>query len=266
MREPTTHAETLSIHEEPLRAGSAMNRLTGILLILSVVGFFLPFTILLAGLHFTDQPANIAFPIFRQQSTTVLLSYYVVAWSGLLLIVAVLMLHRILVGREALSMTIVTIATVATVCGVLGGLMQAIGDLRWPFLLSTLAATYFDPGTTQASRSAVVVIFQAVDQFAGVELSEHLYYLFIGTWSVLIGWYLLRSLRPERWLGWLGILSGCGLLISSIEQFDWPVIGSTLLLIVVLSRVLWGIWLLILAARLLRGHAKVAGIGPVEQQ
>lgn len=245
MQESSIQSEAFSTHEEYSQPSVTVNRLTGVLLILSVVGFFLPFTILLAVLHFTDQPASIAFPIFQQQSATVLLSYYAVAWSGLLLILAVLMLHRVLVSREMLSMTI------ATVCGVLGGLMQAIGDLRWPFLLPSLATTYFDPNASQASRSTVVVVFQAVDQIAGVEMGEHLYYLFIGVWSLLVGWYLLRSLRSERWLAWLGIISGCGFLISSIEQFDWSVIGSALLVVVVLSRILWSIWLLIMASMLL---------------
>lgn len=121
-----------STDEERSRPSEVMNRLTGILCILSVVGFFLPFSILLAVLHFTDQPADVAFPIFRQQSATVLLSYYGLAWSGLFLIATVLMLYRLLANRAVFSLA------VATVCGVLGGLMQAIGDLRWPFLQAYL--------------------------------------------------------------------------------------------------------------------------------
>lgn len=245
MRESTVQPESLYTHEEHSHPSETVNRLTGILCILSVVGFFLPFSVLLAVLHFTDQPADIAFPIFRQQSATVLLSYYVLAWSGLFFITTVLMLYRILASRAVLLMGI------ATVCGVLGGLMQAIGDLRWPFLLPSLATTYFDPNTSQATRSTVVIVFQVVDQFAGVELSEHLYYLFVGAWTLLVGWYLLRSLRSQRWIAWFGIISGCGLLMSSIEQFDWPVIGSALLAVVLLSRILWGIWLLVVATILL---------------
>ena len=252
MQESTTQPGLFSTNEQLSRSSQAVNRLAGILCILSVVGFFLPFSILLAVLHFTDQPADIAFPLFRQQSTTILLSYYVLAWSGLLLIATVLMFYRLLASRALFLLGF------ATVCGVLGGLMQTIGDLRWPFLLPTLATTYFDSGTSQATRSAVVIVFQAVDQFAGVELSEHLYYLFIGAWTLIIGWYLLRSLRSQSWLAWLGIISGCGLLISSIEQFDWPVIGSALLVIVLLSRILWGIWLLSMATLLLRTHLQIA--------
>lgn len=259
MRQLTDQSSSLRTHEENVPLSEATYRLTSILLILSVLGFVIPFTILLVVLHFTDQPANIAFPLFRQQSVVILLSYYVIALSGLLLIGAVLALHRVLVGREVLAMTI------ATVGGVLGGLMQAIGDLRWPFLLSPLATLYFDPNSNQASRSTIAAIFQTVDQFAGVELSEHLYYLFIGVWSLIVGWYLLRSLRSSRWLAWLGIISGCGLLISSIEQFDWPVIGSVLLIVVVLSRVLWSIWLLALAVSLLQRRARASSLASAQQ-
>lgn len=249
MSDLTAQATSSGPYEEGSQSGA--NRLTGILCILSVVGFFLPFTILLMGLHFTDQPATIAFPIFRQQSTTILICYYALSWSGLLLIAVVLMLYRIVASRSVFSLI------TATVCGVLGGLMQAIGDLRWPFLLPFLANTYFDPGGSQASRSAVVVVFQAVDQFAGVEMSEHLYYLFIGVWTLLIGLYLLRSLRFGGWIAWLGIISGCGLLISSIEQFDWPPTETLLLAIVLASRILWGIWLLVMATVLFRHRGVV---------
>lgn len=250
MHPSTTHDEFPDIHKTDSHPNEMMSRLTGILLILSVLGFFLPFSILLVGLQFVDQPFNIAFPIFRQQSTTILLSYYALAWDGLVLILSVLLLYRIFNGREAFSLAI------ATVCGVLGGLMQTIGDLRWPFLLPSLTSTYFDPHSNQATRSAIEVVFQAMDQFAGVELSEHLYYLFIGAWSLLLGLYLLRSFRSERLLSWLGIISGCSLLISSIEQFDWPTLGPALLVVVALSRIVWGVWLLTLATKLLRRRSE----------
>ncbi len=259
MRQFTDYSSTLRTDEENVPPGETLYCLTSILLVLSVLGFFIPFTILLGVLHFTDQPASIAFPLFRQQSAVVLLSYYAIALSGLFLIFAVLMLYRLLGGREVLAMTI------ATVCGVLGGLMQAIGDLRWPFVLPSLATLYFNPNSTEASRSTVVAIFQTVDQFAGVELSEHLYYLFIGVWSLLVGSYLLRTLRSERWLAWFGIISGCGLLISSIEQFDLPAISSALLFIVLLSRILWGIWLLAMAVMLFQRRAIANSIAPVQQ-
>ena len=240
-------SDDLNPYEKLARPHEGVSRLAGMLLILSIIGFYIPFSILLFGLHFTDQPADISFSLFRQQGATILVSYYALAWGGLLLILAVLAVHRVFSIRGSLPLLI------ATVCGVLGGLMQAIGYLRWPFLLPTLATAYFDPNASQATRTAITLIFQSVDQFAGVELSEHLYYLFIGFWSLLLGWYLLRSSLSPRWVAWLGIVGGCCLFICSIEQFDIPALSTFLLIFVLLSRVLWGVWVLILASNLLRG-------------
>ncbi len=222
----------------------SMSRLIGILSVLNGVSFFPPFIILLVGLRFVDQPADIAIPIFQQHSATVLISYYVLAWNGLLLIALVLLLNRALADRGVYLMGI------ATVFGVLGGLMQVLGDLRWPFLLPFLANSYSDPHASQATCSAIAIVFQTVDQLGGIVASEHLYYLFIGAWTLLAGWYILRSLHYPSWIAWAGIISGCGLLLSSLEQFEWP-ISSALLIIVSLSRILWAIWLLGIAATLL---------------
>ncbi|GAC1377581.1 MAG: hypothetical protein NVS2B12_37800 [Ktedonobacteraceae bacterium] len=240
-------SSNLVIEQE--RTGEKVSRLAGVLLILSVVGFYLPFSILLFGLHFTDQPADVSFTLFRQQGALILSSYYALAWGGLFLILAVLVVHRLLNARGSLALLI------ATSCGVLGGLMQAIGYLRWPFLLPTLAETYLDPKASEATRSAVALIFQSVDQFAGVELSEHLYYLFIGAWSLLLGWYLLQAGLVRRWVAWLGVITGCGLLICSIEQFDLSAISTLLLVFVLLVRLAWGVWILILASNFLRAKA-----------
>ncbi len=243
MHEAIVQPEMLSTHQTDTLVSKNVSRLLGILSLLNVVGFFVPFITLLVILRFVDQPAEIAFPIFQQQSATVLISYYALAWDGLLLLVVVLLLYRALASRGGYLMGF------ATVLGVLGGLMQVIGDLRWPFLLPFLANSYFDPHSSQATHSAIAIVFQTVDQLGGIVISEHLYYLFTGAWTLLVGWYLLRSLRFPGWIAWIGIMSGCGLLLSSVEQFDWPGITPALLVVVSLSRILWSIWLLSVAAK-----------------
>ena len=247
MHEAIVQPEMLSTHQTDSRVSKNMARLIGTLSVLNVVSFFVPFFTLLLFLGFVDQPAEIAFPIFQQQSATVLISYYALAWNGLLLIVIVLLLYRALAGRGVYLMGF------ATVLGVLGGLMQVIGDLRWPFLLPFLANSYFAPHSSQATRSAIAIIFQTIDQLGGIMLSEHLYYLFTGAWTLLVGWYLLRSrsLRFPRWIAWIGIISGCGLLLSSVEQFNWPGITPVLLVVIALARILWSIWLLCVAATII---------------
>ena len=130
--------------------------------------------------------------------------------------------------------------------------MQAIGSLRWPFLLAVLADTYNAPHASVAARTSATLVFQAVDQLAGVALTEHLFYLLVGAWSIAVGWYLLRQVqahpaRGGRWVAWLGVISGAGFWLSSVEQFDVAVFAMLLLGVVVVSRVLWGVWMISLA-------------------
>jgi hypothetical protein len=262
MAQSSTHSASLGTREEVSSPSATIYRLTGVLLMLSVVGFFVPFVILRFGLGFLDQPASVALSIFRQQSATVQLSFYTYVWGGLFLSLAVLLLHRIFQSRGVQSVAL----DIATVCGVLGGLMQAIGDLRWPFLLPSLASTYFDPQTSQATHAAIEQVFQAVDQIAGVGLSEHLSFLFLGAWSLLLGWYLLRSANAARWVAWVGIIGGCAFWIGSIEQFDLPGITQVLQPILLLAHILWGVLLLALAWTLFSRRVNASNHVAVERK
>ena len=226
--------------------GETGSRLTGVLLILSVVGFFLPFVILLFGLGFLDQSASVALSIFHQQSATVLLSFYGYVWGGLLLSLAVLLLYHVLQSHGGQRL----ILRIATVCGVLGGMMQAVGDIRWPFLLPSLDAAYFDPHASQATRAAIEVVFQTVEQTGGVGLSEHLYFLLVGAWSLLLGWSIVRSSSFDRWIGWVGIVGGCFFFVGSVETFNLPGLTDILKPILFLAHILWGVMLLALAVKL----------------
>lgn len=239
-----------------------MRRLTGVLLILSVVGFFLPFAILLFGLGFLDQSASAALSIYHQQSATVLISFYASVWGGLLLSLAVLLLYRVLQSQGVQSPAL----SIATVCGVLGGLMQAIGDLRWPFLLPSLASAYFDPQSSQATRAAIEVVFQAVEQTGGVGLSEHLYFLLVGAWSLLLGWSIVRSSSFDRWIGWVGIVGGCFFFVGSIETFNLPGFTDALKPVLLLSHILWGVLLVVLALKLFSHRVKASDIAALEQK
>ena len=243
---------------DKLSAGTALNavsfpplsRLTAGLMVVAVLGFLLPFGYLLVGLHFTDQPAAVSFDLFHHNSGAISLAYYLLALDGLLVMFVVVLLYRLLAGRTNLTLL------VAALSGVVGGLMQAIGDLRWPFLLPTLTHAYFASDVTPVAQQSLSFIFQAVDQLLGVVLSEHLYYLFMGLWTLLIGWHLTRSVLVTPWLGWLGYGTGIAFLVCSVEQFDLPTVAGTVLLVVVLlSRITWSIWMLLLATSVFRATA-----------
>lgn len=244
------HSEPISSKNKDLiRPSAALRRITSVFLFLVVISTATPYGILNV-IGIIDTPAAVALPLFHQQSTTVILAYYSLVWGGLLLIPLALLLHAILARPTTVSMTL------ATTCGVLAGVMLAFGAIRWPFLLPYLANTYLDPHTSEATRAAITVVYQAVDQYAGIAVGEHLSSLFIGIWSLLITIRLLRSPLFQPWIGWLGILVVGSLFISCLEPFNLN-IGPALLIVLLVSRIGWALWLIILAVVLLLPNGQV---------
>lgn len=219
-------------------------RIAGFLALLVLIGFVVPYGLLSAG-GSIDAPAADAFRLFDQQRATVILANYGIALAGILVIPLALLLRDI-VGRHAARGM-----AVGTNCGILAGLTLALGAMRWPFLLPRLADTYRDPHTAEATRAAIAVVYQAVDQYAGIAIGEHLAFLFVAIWTLFLGFGLRRSPIFPAWAGWFGIFVASSQFVSGIEHFDLPG-GSVLMTVLIASRIGWGLWLVVLAVVLLR--------------
>ena len=90
----------------------------------------------------------------------------------------------------------------ATAFGVLAAAVQFLGLIRWPYLVPYLARTFFDPSSSEATRDAVAVVFQAFHRYAGVAIGEHLGYLFTGLWTLLVGVAMTQGdVFPSGWAG-----------------------------------------------------------------
>jgi hypothetical protein len=144
--------------------------LTGILLIGTPILFMTAFTLLQVNFEYPD--------ILRQLAKIVLEQFvaggtgYLMLISSILFISIPVMLQPYLVREETPSLAL------ATILGVTAGIVQMLGFIRWPFLVPTLASTYLDPHTSEATRAAIEVTFTAINQYAGVAIGEHLGYLF----------------------------------------------------------------------------------------
>ena len=125
--------------------------------------------------------------------------------------------------------------------GVLAGLVQALGLLRWPFLVPYLAKTYTQPDASPASRQAVEVVFQAFHQYLGVAVGEHLGYLFTACWTALIAYrVIIHSGVP--WFGWLGMVCAAGILVGMLEPAGFKRAG----MINAIAYIFWSLWLVAL--------------------
>jgi hypothetical protein len=125
-------------------------------------------------------------------------------------------------------------------------LSQALGLLRWVYLVPHLARAHADPQATAAQRDATVAVFRAFHQYLGVGVGEHLGYLLTGLWSILIGTAIVLGDALATWLGWPGVVIGAGLMVCSAEflgpneERGWRAAGAAIPVLYVA----WSIWLL----------------------
>jgi Domain of unknown function (DUF4386) len=147
---------------------------------------------------------------------------------------------------------------VATAFGVLAGVVQTLGLIRWVFLVPYLSEVYLNPASSTSTKAAVEVVFQGFHRYAGAALGEHLGYMFVGSWVLLAALAMLRTPMFGRWLAYLGVVSGAGILVGLLE----PAGLGMAALINSLGFILFAIWLLAIAARLLFGRSTQEGLSP----
>jgi hypothetical protein len=218
--------------------------LTALLLIATPILFMAAFTLLQINFEYPDilrQPAVTVMEKFSAGGAGLIANWYAMVVSSILFIPIALLLHPYLTREDTPYMVI------ATAFGVIAGMVQMLGFIRWPFLVPTLASTYLDPASSEATRAAIEVTFTAFNQYAGVGVGEHLGYLFTALWSILISLAMSRSKIFSAWLGWMGIVSALGILVGVLEPAGVPFVG----LINAMAYIVWALWVILLGVRLL---------------
>lgn len=208
--------------------------------------------------------------ILRQPAAEVLAQFAaggpgLLAWWYAFALVAVAMIPvAVLLGRS-LARRAGPLAQVAMVLGIVAGVAQAVGLLRWVFVVPLLAQGYLDPASSEAQRAAIVVVFQTLHQNGGVAIGEHLGQL------LTVGWVLLLSVGlwstgPQRWpvTNGLGLLAGLLILAGLAEGFATvhPFALGWLEWATPVGFILLSGWMIVLGARLWRQPAEFLGETP----
>ena len=181
--------------------GDGLRRVTGWLLVIGAVTFAVAATILSSTFDWPDilrEPPEVVLPAFVAGGTSLVWTWFAVAWTYAILLVPILLLPAALGRRDD------PVLRAATFVGAASVLLSLIGFLRWVFVVPALADSYTagDPTT----KAAVAAAWMAQHQFGGALLGEHLGQL------LAIGWSITVSVRDpaHRDAGPLGWLGGAG--------------------------------------------------------
>lgn len=228
---------------------SGYRRLTGLLLLLGAITINIPYSMLIASFDYPDilrAPAGEILSAYQAGGTGLLVTWFAFAWTGLPILLAVTMLPQALDDEQA------AILRIATPLGVAAMVVQLIGLLRWVFVVPVLARIASDPASDGAARAAAEVVFQAIHQYGGVVLGEHLGYAFTCMWMALVSVALIRSARFPSWLGGLGLVAAALYSLAHGELFATVIPGAPYWAEAgLVGSLLWLVWMAALGVTLL---------------
>lgn len=226
----------------------ATHRLAALLLLVQFVCMWTAFFILMPAINWPaslGEPPSVVLPLIFEQAAPVFAGYSSYLLHALALIPLAILL------RGTLQMSPIA-GNVAMTLGILAGLAKALGIVRWLFLMPGLAVAYVDPAATEATRTAIEVVFNAFNAYAG-GVGELLGVgLFAGVWTILISTAMLRLGRGARIIGLAGYVAAASLLstLPSVVGIESPVLLT-------LSGIIWQFWTAAVAVWHLRA-ARVA--------
>ncbi|MEB3219071.1 MAG: DUF4386 domain-containing protein [Nostocales cyanobacterium 94392] len=231
-------------------------RTTGTLFILLVILSNIPYTLLIQNFGYDDilrEPVDIVLSQFHAGGTQLILTWFAFGLAALLFIPGSLLLHCVIDSPETLrERNYLPYLVIATLMGTLSGILQAIGLMRWVFVVPVLANLYTNPNTSTTSREAIRVVYQAVHQYGGVVIGEHLGQTLLIGWTLGVGLVMRSSPLFKSWVAWWGLFTTPLLLLGQSELLATvipriPVIETT-----PIGFILWEVWVLIIGISLIR--------------
>lgn len=217
-----------------------MTILTGLLLIALPIGFNVFFAALAVRFDYPQvlrKPTGEVLAAFRDGGSPLVALWWGFSMTALLFAPVVALLSGWLQGADA------TLLTVTTTVGVLASAVQALGLVRWPFMVPHLAREM--EHASDAAAEAIDVVFQSFNRYLGVGVGEHLGYLLTGAWTVLASAAAMQAELLPTWLTIGGVVIGAVLAACSLEfvgpfeRDGWKLAGAT----VPIAYIAWSLWL-----------------------
>lgn len=220
--------------------------MAALLLILEALTVTTAVIILGKYFHFPDvlrQPAHVAFELFKAHGEMVRPGYYAFLISALIYIpLSISLKNKFLLHQGNKTMADMLLAT-----GVATAIFQSVGFVRWIFIMPYLTGTYF---RNPEHRVVAAVIYETMNRYAGLSIGEHLGFLAMGSWTLILAAFLSKDDGLRKWLGFTGMLIGALMLISVLEHFGGANAASFGFLNF-LANAAWTVWITALAISLI---------------
>jgi Domain of unknown function (DUF4386) len=188
-----------------------------------------------------------SYPGILREPTEVILARFRAGGSGLVLLWWLFALSALaFISIPILATNFLyppALGTALLVVGVFAGAVQALGLLRWVFLVPYLARE----SEAGADPKTVDLVFQAFHRYLGVTVGEHLGYLATGAWTILVS-IAIWPVPGSAWFAIPGIVIGAMLVVGSLEfvgpfeKNGWKLAGW----LVPIGYILWSVWLIAL--------------------
>jgi len=225
---------------------------TAALMLLFVAVVNTAFALLVERFGYDDilrEPAAAILARFAAGGVSLVVIWFAFALGALLFVPVAILLPRELDRDAGPGLSAVMLF------GIASAILQAAGLLRWVFVVPALARAHVDTSASEATREAVLVVFQTVHQYGGVLIGEFLGQCFLIAWTAGTCLAMLRMRGPLRWLGACGLATVPLWLLGFSELIASAVPGWPVLELAPIAFIAWEAWLVAVAVTLI-----VAGV------
>ena len=104
--------------------------------------------------------------------------------------------------------------------GITTAIFQGIGFMRWIFMMPYLNEAYH---TQPDAKALVTIVYEMMNHYAGMSIGEHLGFIAMGSWTLLLGIIPINHAQFKRWLGYVGLLTDTLNFIANVLWSIWLV-------------------------------------------
>lgn len=227
--------------------GSRYGLLAGLALIVFLIVTNVAYAYLAANFGYDDilrEPVPTILERFAAGGPALILAWAAFAWSALLFVLAACFVAHALAKRHG------QFVWMATAAGAASGIVQAAELFRWVFVVPSLASAYGAAESGPAERAAVIQTFNALNQYGGVALGEHLGQILLVAWTIGIAAACWRAGGALKWTSLIGMATVPLWILGQTELFATVIPQTPVIEVTPIAFMLWMVWLLVLAGAL----------------